>query len=203
MNLYLKSVAHSLISSIVVLFMLVSTVQAKPDTQDSNLYPMVKISTNMGDIVVELNRRKAPITVANFIDYVVKDEYDGVIFHRVIDGFVAQAGGYDTNYEEKPTGKPIFNESGNGLSNDRMTIAMARQNDPHSAIRQFYFNLADNKNLNPGRNWGYSVFGYVVEGEAVLDAIAQVETNYNETFGSADVPVKQIVINDISLLPRP
>ncbi|MCU4674913.1 peptidylprolyl isomerase [Catenovulum sp. 2E275] len=190
-------------SAFVFLLALSTQVFAKPDTQDSNLYPMVKISTSMGDIVVELNRKKAPITVANFIDYAVKGEYDGVVFHRVIDGFVAQSGGYDKNYEERPVGKPIFNESGNGLANDRLTIAMARMNDPHSATRQFYFNLADNKNLDPGRDWGYCVFGYVVEGEAVIDQIAQVETKYNETFGASDVPVQQIVINKVSLLPRP
>ncbi|WAJ71128.1 peptidylprolyl isomerase [Catenovulum adriaticum] len=176
---------------------------AKPDTQDSNLYPSVKISTSMGDIVVELNRRKAPITVANFIEYVVNGDYNGTVFHRVIDGFIAQSGGYDKNYEELKKREPIFNESGNGLTNDRMTIAMARMNDPHSAARQFYFNLADNQNLDPGRNWGYCVFGIVLEGEAVVEAIAKVETNFNETFGAADVPVKQITINEMTLLPRP
>lgn len=176
---------------------------AKPDTQDSNLYPSVKISTSMGDIVVELNRRKAPITVANFIEYVVNGEYNGTVFHRVIEGYIAQSGGYDTNYEERKKRDSIFNESGNGLTNDRMTIAMARMSDPHSAARQFYFNLADNQNLDPGRNWGYAVFGMVLEGEAVVEAIAKVETNFNETFGAADVPVKQITINEMTLLPRP
>ena len=172
------------------------------DTQDSNLYPRVKLETTLGDIVIELNRRKAPLTVKNFIDYVVKGEYNNTIFHRVIANFVAQGGGYDPQFNEKTIGEPIFNESGNGLKNDRMSIAMARTSDPHSAIRQFYFNLQDNDNLNPGRNWGYTVFGYVESGEDVIEKIAAVETHYSPEFGAPDVPVKPIVIKVATLLPR-
>ncbi|WP_035012659.1 peptidylprolyl isomerase [Catenovulum agarivorans] len=172
------------------------------DTQDSNLYPRVQLETNLGTIVLELNRRKAPITVKNFISYVVKGEYNNTIFHRVVPGFVAQGGGYDTEFNERPLGDKIFNESGNGLKNDRMSIAMARMSDPHSAIRQFYFNLSDNNNLNPGRDWGYTVFGYVESGEEVIEKIAQSETHYSSEFGSADVPVKPIVIKVATLLPQ-
>ncbi|MER2493625.1 peptidylprolyl isomerase [Catenovulum sediminis] len=174
----------------------------KLDTQESNLYPRVKFETTMGDIIVELNRRKAPITVANFLTYVVKGEYNDTVFHRVIPNFVVQGGGYDAEYNEKMVGEAIFNESGNGLTNDRMTIAMARMSDPHSAVRQFFFNMQDNNNLNPGRDWGYTVFGYVESGEEVLEKIAQVETHYSTDFGSADVPINAILIKTATLLPR-
>ncbi|WP_026016673.1 peptidylprolyl isomerase [Catenovulum agarivorans] len=175
---------------------------AKVDTQDSNLYPRVKLETSMGDIVIELNRRKAPITVKNFISYVVSGEYNNTIIHRVVPNFVVQGGGYDVKFNERPTGDKIFNESGNGLTNDRMSIAMARMSDPHSAIRQFYFNLQDNKNLNPGRDWGYAVFGYVESGEEVVEKMAASETHYSAEFGAPDVPIQAIVIKVASLLPQ-
>lgn len=175
---------------------------AQTDTQDSNLYPRIKLETNMGDIVIELNRRKAPITVKNFISYVVSGEYNNTIFHRVVPNFVVQGGGYDKKFNERPTGNKIFNESGNGLTNDRMSIAMARMSDPHSAIRQFYFNLQDNNNLNPGRDWGYTVFGYVESGEDVITKIAATETHYSAEFGAPDVPITPIVIKVASLLPQ-
>lgn len=179
-----------------------NAIAAKPDTQDSNLYPRVKLETTLGDIVIELNRRKAPITVKNFIDYVVKGEYNNTIIHRVVPNFVVQGGGYDSEFNERPTGEKIFNESGNGLKNDRMSVAMARMSDPHSAIRQFYFNLQDNNNLNPGRDWGYTVFGYVESGEDVVEKMAEVETHYSSEFGAPDVPVKAIVIKVATLLPQ-
>jgi cyclophilin family peptidyl-prolyl cis-trans isomerase len=164
------------------------------------LFPKVAIETNKGTIVVELDGNRAPITVSNFVTYVRDGHYDGTIFHRVIPGFVAQAGGYVTDYEEKPTRGPIPNESGNGLTNDEGTIAMARQNPPHTATSQFYINLADNDALNPNpRRWGYTVFGQVVEGMDVLAAIAAVPTGSGGPFPS-DVPQAPVIIESARLL---
>lgn len=119
------------------------------DIQPDSLYPQVEFDTSLGKIVVELDRTRAPITVDNFLTYVVKGEYNNTIFHRVISDFVVQGGGLNPQLEELPAGKPIVNESGNGLSNSMGTIAMARDNEPHSATRQFYFNVADNTKLDP------------------------------------------------------
>ena len=157
--------------------------------------------TSMGVIVVELDRVKAPITVDNFLEHVVKGEYNNTIFHRIIDDFVVQGGGYNAKFESKKVGKNIFNESGNGLKNDVGTIAMAKENGPHTANRQFFFNLIDNKTLDPGRKWGYAVFGAIVEGEEVLEAIAKVPTDYDEAMGWNDVPVKQVMLIKATLLP--
>ncbi|WP_017445195.1 peptidylprolyl isomerase [Gayadomonas joobiniege] len=176
---------------------------AKVDIQKSNLFPRVKMETSMGDVIIELNRRKAPITVDNFLTYAVNGEYNNTIFHRVVPAFVVQGGGYDKNFNEKEKGEGIFNESGNGLTNDYMTIAMARMSDPHSAVRQFFFNMADNKNLNPGRDWGYTVFGYVESGQDVLEKIAAVKTDFNETLNATDVPVEPVLLKSVTLLPRP
>jgi peptidyl-prolyl cis-trans isomerase A (cyclophilin A) len=169
--------------------------------QADNDYPRVKMITSMGDIVVELERKKAPITVNNFLRYVDKRSYEDTIFHRVIKDFVVQGGGYDTNFVEKPSFGPIFNESGNGLKNRAYSITMARQADPHSANRQFFFNMNDTESLDPGRKWGYTVFGAVVEGEEVLDKISQVETDYDTTYGWADVPVEQVILKKVVVLP--
>ncbi|MGL4448795.1 MAG: peptidylprolyl isomerase, partial [Shewanella sp.] len=117
------------------------------DIQKDTLYPQVEFDTSLGKIVVELDRTRAPITVDNFLTYVVKGEYNNTIFHRVISDFVVQGGGLNPQLEELPEGKPIVNESGNGLTNSMGTIAMARDNDPHSATRQFYFNVTDNTKL--------------------------------------------------------
>lgn len=177
--------------------------QAEVDIQEDNIYPTVVMETSMGKIVVELDRTKAPITVDNFLTYVVKGEYDNTIFHRVIADFVVQGGGLDTHYKERPTGKPIFNESGNGLSNTTGTIAMARENDPHSAIRQFYFNVADNKKLDPSsRHWGYAVFGEVTEGMDILEKMAQVPTGENSELRWQDVPLTPIILKKATLLKR-
>jgi cyclophilin family peptidyl-prolyl cis-trans isomerase len=164
------------------------------------LFPKIALETNKGTIVVELDGNRAPITVANFVTYVRDGHYDGTIFHRVIPGFVAQGGGYDRDYEERPTRAPIPNESGNGLSNAEGTIAMARQNPPHTATSQFYINLGDNDALDPNpRRWGYTVFGQVVEGMDVLAAIAAVPTGGAGPFGS-DVPQAPIIIEKARLL---
>ena len=129
----------------------------------TNIYPKVKIETSMGVIIVELDRVKAPITVNNFLEYVVKGEYNNTIFHRIIDDFIVQGGAYDAKFTAKKVGKNIINESGNGLKNDVGTIAMAKESRPHTANRQFFFNVADNNSLNPGRKWGYAVFGEIIE----------------------------------------
>ncbi|MCG9711950.1 peptidyl-prolyl cis-trans isomerase [Shewanella insulae] len=173
------------------------------DIQSDTIYPKVKLETTMGDIVVELDRKRAPITVDNFLTYVVKGHYDNTLFHRIIPGFVVQGGGLNPKLEEKPYGDPIVNESGNGLSNSLGTIAMAREDNPHSATAQFYFNVGDNKRLDPSkRRWGYAVFGEVMEGMEVLEAMAEVETQINTKLGWADFPVKPIILKKATLLPR-
>jgi peptidyl-prolyl cis-trans isomerase A (cyclophilin A) len=174
--------------------------QAGSKIQPDNLYPRVKFETSMGDIVIELNRRKAPLTVNSFLDYVKRGEYDNTIFHRLIPDYIIQGGGYSPDFKEKETKDPILNESGNGLKNDWYSIAMARQNDPHSALRQFFFNLDDNDNLDPGRNWGYTVFGSAVSGAEVLDAMSKVETEYRPLIRFQDVPKEDIVLVKATIL---
>lgn len=169
--------------------------------QPDNYYPRVKLETTMGDIIMELDRRRAPITVNNFLRYVDKRSYEGTIFQRIIPGYIVQGGGYTVDYEEKSSYPAIFNESGNGLKNTMYSVAMARQNDPHTATRQFFFNLDDNDNLDPGRTWGYTVFGAVVEGYEVVDAMGEVATEYKATIGFADAPIEPIIINKVTLLP--
>ncbi|ABE54063.1 peptidyl-prolyl cis-trans isomerase, cyclophilin type [Shewanella denitrificans OS217] len=173
------------------------------DIQPDTLYPKVEFDTSMGKIVVELDRTRAPITVDNFLTYVVKGSYNNTLFHRVIADFVVQGGGITPKLVEIPVADFIVNESGNGLSNSLGTIAMARDNEPHSANSQFYFNVADNKKLDPSkRRWGYAVFGEVVEGIQILEAMALVETQHNTKLNWPDVPVTPIILNSAKLLPR-
>ncbi len=173
------------------------------DIQKNTLYPKVEFDTTMGKIVMELDRTRAHITVDNFLTYVVKGEYDNTVFHRIIPEFVVQGGGLDPNYNEKPEMKTIVNESGNGLSNTFGTIAMARDNDPHTATRQFYFNVGENTRLDPSsRRWGYAVFGEVIEGEAVLQAMSVVPTDINKKLDWPDVPVTAIILKHARLLPE-
>ena len=161
-----------------------------PDVLPDNRFPVVRLETTMGEIQVELNRRRAPATVNNFLRYVVAGRYDNTIFHRVMPGFVVQGGGYTETIEERELFPPIINESGNGLQNLPMTIAMARYDDPHSATNQFYFNLAANSSLDPNsRSWGYAVFGQVISGQDVVEAIAGVETGYHEGLDAENVPL--------------
>ena len=167
----------------------------------NNLFPQVELETSMGKITIELDRVKAPITVNNFLYYVVSGEYNETVFHRVIEGFVVQGGGYDKDYYPKKLMDNIVNESGNGLKNDEFTIAMAKENQPHTANRQFFFNMEDNKSLNPGNSWGYAVFGSVTQGEEVLTKISEVKTDYNEEINWDDVPVEPVVLIKASLLP--
>lgn len=171
-----------------------SHVPGRPSGAPAEPYPRVAIVTSMGSFVVQLNRRRAPLTVANFLHYVDTGFYDGTLIHRVVPGFVIQGGGYTVNYQKKKTGQPISNESGNGLSNLRGTIAMAREGTPHSATAQFYINLADNTKLDPRPNrWGYAVFGKVISGMDVVDKIATVNTGRAGPFPT-DAPLTQIII---------
>lgn len=175
----------------------------KLDIQPNSLYPQVEFDTSMGKVIVELDRTRAPITVDNFLTYAVSGDYNNTIFHRVISEFVVQGGGLKPNLKEIKIRDAIVNESGNGLQNDRGSIAMARENAPHSATNQFYFNVADNSALNPStRRWGYTVFGEVVSGMEVIDAMSQVPTSHNATLGWPDVPVKPIILKSVKLLPR-
>lgn len=183
-----------------------SAISAKDDgsqIQEGNYYPRVLLETTMGNIIIELDRNRAPITANNFLRYVDKRGFEGTIFHRVIDGFVVQGGGYDKDFKEQNKFPAIYNESGNGMKNELYSIAMARSNGEHTANRQFYFNMGDNESLDPGRKWGYAVFGYVAEGNEVLDAISQVETKYDAIIGWADVPVEPILLIKASVLPPP
>lgn len=166
--------------------------------------PVIKLTTTMGDIVLELNPEKAPVTSANFEQYVKDGFYDGLIFHRVIDGFMIQGGGFDAEMNQKETRQPIQNEADNGLANDKYTIAMARTQDPHSATGQFFINVKDNSFLNfkapTISGWGYAVFGKVVEGKDVVDAIAKVETGSRGFFD--DVPKKAVVITKAEIISK-
>jgi peptidyl-prolyl cis-trans isomerase A (cyclophilin A) len=166
-----------------------------PEMIPENMFPIVKLETSMGDIEIELNRMRAPITSNNFLRYVLEGEYDGTLFHRVMVGFVVQGGGYTKDIEEKTLHENIFNESGNGLKNRKGTIAMARFDDPHTASRQFFFNMNDNTSLDPNsRSWGYTVFGEVVSGMEVLDEIELVETGYSEALDAEDVPLEPVLL---------
>lgn len=170
--------------------------------QADNYFPTVKLETSMGDVIVELDRKKAPTSVNNFLRYASKMSYDGTIFHRVINGFVVQGGGYDKDLKALPSFPPIINESGNGLKNKPYTIAMARKAGPHTGTRQFYFNLGNNRNLDPARNWGYTVFGKVIEGMEIVDEISKVKTAFNPHVGWRDVPVEPVTLKKVTIMPE-
>jgi len=157
---------------------------------------MVKLHTNHGTITLELDAEKAPATVKNFLDYASSGFYDGTIFHRVIDGFMVQGGGFESGMNQKPVKAPIQNEAANGLKNEMYTVAMARTSDPQSATAQFFINIKDNSFLNytaPNSNgYGYCVFGKVVEGMDVVDAIRKVKTGNRSGF--QDVPLDDVII---------
>ena len=164
----------------------------------------VLMTTTVGPITLELDTDNAPKTVDNFLSYVADGFYDGTIFHRVIDNFMIQGGGFTADMEQKDTKAPVENEANNGLRNDRGTIAMARTQDPHSATAQFFINVQDNDFLNhTGENiqgWGYAVFGKVTDGEDVLDKIRCVQTN--GPAGHQDVPVEPIIIESVTLIDQ-
>jgi cyclophilin family peptidyl-prolyl cis-trans isomerase len=163
----------------------------------------VIMETSLGTVHLELDAKNAPKSVENFLGYVDDGHYDGTVFHRVIAGFMIQGGGFDTDLRQRPTRAPVANEAGNGLSNQRGTIAMARTADPHSATAQFFINHADNVRLDKPSfdGWGYAVFGRVVEGMDVVDSIAAVETGAQGPFRS-DVPVTQVVITKVRRAPE-
>jgi peptidyl-prolyl cis-trans isomerase B (cyclophilin B) len=165
--------------------------------------PQVKFQTSLGDIVIKLNREKAPGTVGNFLTYVKEGHYDGTIFHRVIRDFMAQGGGFTQDFKQKPTHPPIKNEADNGLKNQRGTIAMARTPDPHSASAQFFINYKDNgfldyKSATP-QGWGYAVFGEVTSGMDVVDKMATIPTGAGGPMPT-DVPKTPIVIEKATVL---
>lgn len=157
---------------------------------------MVKLHTNFGTIALELDPARAPETVKNFLDYVASGFYSNMLFHRVIDGFMIQGGGFETGMRQKATRAPIKNEADNGLANDRYTVAMARTSDPHSASSQFFINVGDNAFLNhtapTAQGWGYCVFGKVTEGRDVVDRIKRVKTAKRGFH--ADVPAEDVII---------
>ena len=166
--------------------------------------PRVLIETDKGNITVEVFPIQAPRSAANFLRYVKSGFYDGLMFHRVIPGFMIQGGGMLPDMSEKPNGTPILNEAGNGLKNLRGTLAMARTGDPHSATSQFFINVKDNDFLNHRgesvEGWGYAVFGQVVDGMNVVDAIVAVPRGKRGPHG--DVPIEPIVMHRVSVLPE-
>ncbi|HZW25269.1 MAG TPA: peptidylprolyl isomerase [Gallionella sp.] len=163
---------------------------------------MIKLHTNHGVITLQLDADKAPLTVANFIEYVNSGFYDGTIFHRVMDNFMIQGGGFEPGMKQKPTNAPVKNEAANGLKNEKYTVAMARTSDPHSATAQFFINVSNNDFLDhPGQDgWGYCVFGKVVEGTEVVDAIKKVKTG-NSGFHQ-NVPKEDVVITKAEVVKQ-
>jgi len=163
---------------------------------------MVKLQTNHGTITLELDAEKAPLTVANFLEYVNSGSYNNTIFHRVIDGFMIQGGGFEPGMTQKPTNAQIQNEAANGLKNEAYTIAMARTPDPHSASSQFFINIANNSFLNYSapttQGFGYCVFGKVVDGQDVVDKIRKVKTGSKA--GHSDVPVEDVIIESAEVV---
>ena len=180
---------HSSLGVLLGLLMTFTTVYG----QTTGDKPLLEIETSLGTMVAELDAEKAPVTVKNILQYVDDKFYDGTIFHRVIEGFMIQGGGYNRDMTRKETRNPIQNEADNGLGNSRGTLSMARTSDPHSGTAQFFINHTDNANLDyQGENsWGYAVFGKLVSGEDVLDKIATVET------ARGDAPVETVVIRSI------
>lgn len=163
---------------------------------------MIVFKTNYGDIHIELDFEKAPLSAANFLEYAKTGYYDGTIFHRVIDIFMVQGGGFKSGMQQKTAGKPIQNEADNGLPNVIGSLAMARTSDPHSASAQFFINVADNAFLNhkskTSQGWGYAVFGRVTEGMDVVNRIKQCKTGY--VAGHQDVPIDEVIINSTTVM---
>ena len=172
----------------------------RTEVYPDNTFPEVLIKTSMGDILLELDRNRAPITVNNFLHYIKSNKYKNTIFHRVEKDFVIQGGGYNKNFEAISECDKIFNESGNGLKNTKGTIAMARYGDPHSATSQFYFNLTNTPSLDPNsKNWGYVVFGEVIEGIEVLQNISTVKVGYSDILSSENVPIEPVTIIEVTI----
>ena len=184
--------------SIISASFLISTASADDEASTSNT-TMVTLKTNKGDIQISLNAEKAPESVKNFLNYANSGHYDGTIFHRVIQGFMIQGGGFEPGMEQKEVGDSIVNEADNGLTNIKYTVAMARTNEPHSATSQFFINVKDNDFLNHSSptpsGWGYAVFGEVTAGTDIVDAIEQVPTGQVSRFG--DVPLEDVIIESV------
>ena len=165
--------------------------------------PQVELKTSLGPVVIELYADKAPATVENFLQYVKDGHYDGTLFHRVIPGFMIQGGGFDPEFKQKPTRKPVRNEASNGLKNEPGTVAMARTGDPHSATAQFFINVADNASLNfrfpTPEGYGYTVFGKVVKGMDVVERIVKVQTGPGPA-PHQNVPVKPVLIESARVM---
>ncbi len=182
---------------------LVSTTLFGEDNKSMSDTPIkIKLSTGIGDVVIQLDADKAPETSKNFVAYTKDGFYDGTVFHRVIPGFMAQGGGFSTDFTQKTTKDPIKNEADNGLKNTLGTVAMARTNDPHSATSQFFINLKDNSFLDykssTPQGWGYTVFGKVIEGMDVVEKMATIPTGSKN--GHQDVPQTDIVIESAQLI---
>ena len=173
---------------------------ASPELVNSK--PVVLLETSLGDIEIQLNANRAPLTVKNFLQYVDSGFYDGTQFHRVIPGFMAQGGGFTADHQQKTTCGSVINESGNGLSNKRGTIAMARMGEPHSGSSQFFINMVNNQKLDPTlERWGYAVFGQVISGMEVVDAMAEVPTGTLPAMrGHRDVPLTPVVLEKASII---
>jgi peptidyl-prolyl cis-trans isomerase A (cyclophilin A) len=163
--------------------------------------PQVVVVTSMGNFTIELNAERAPLTVANFLSYVDQGHYTNTMVHRVVANFVIQMGGFDTDYKARPAATRVANESGNGLSNVRGSVGLARTQDPHGGNAQFYVNIADNPALDPNQTrWGYAVFGKVVSGMDIVDRISNVATGSHGIM-KEEVPIKQIVVLKIERVP--
>ena len=176
---------------------------ATPKPAETAANPQVQVVTSMGNFTIELNAERAPLTVAQFLKYVDQGFYSGTIFHRAIPNFVIQGGGYDAAYKLKGSPTKVVNESGNGLTNQRGSVGLARPPEPHAGDVQFYVNLNDNSALDPNQTrWGYAVFGKVVQGMEVADRISGVPTGAKGPF-KEDAPVKPVVIERIERIPTP
>ncbi len=181
--------------------LLCTAAAAAAGAADVPSYPQVEVRTTEGTFVLELNGKRAPLTVAHFLSLVESGFYKGLVFHRIVPGFVVQGGGFNARYEPKEPDATIPNESGNGLSNERGTIAMARTSAPHSANTQFFINLVDNQKLDPQpERWGYAVFGSVIYGMEVVDAIGSLPTGPGGPFPS-EVPTLPVIIEDVIYHP--
>jgi len=188
---------RTVINKLLIIF--IACLWTLPQSIASENYPQVEMVTSSGTFVLELDRNRAPVTVENFLNYVKEGFYKDTIFHRVIEGFVIQAGGYTKDFEEKETKPEIINESGNGLINQRMSIGMARNNLPHTGSSQFYINLVNNYSLDPmPTRWGYAVFGDVIDGMDVVDAIGHSATESKQ--GLQNVPVAPIIILEARII---
>ena len=185
-----------------MMLFLTSTLSLATENNMSDTQTKVKLTTTLGEIIIQLNTEKAPVSSANFLTYVNEGFYNGTIFHRVIPGFMAQGGGFDTSFNQKAVHAPIKNEADNGLTNNRGALAMARTNDPNSATAQFFINYKDNSFLNhtsqTPSGWGYAVFGEVIEGMDVVDTMAKQATGNRG--GHQDVPKTDIVIEKAEVI---